>query len=222
MSRILITGSDSGLGAALVEELANDGHSIIPFDLGEGYDVRDPKPEQIPRTLDVLINNAGVNDIGPLEGFTEDRWDRVMDTNAKGIYMMTQACMPALEASNGTVVNIVSNASHMPMTHSLSYNASKGAAHIMTRQLAREFKGRVTVFGISPNKLAGTKMSKYIDDIVPEMRGWSPQQAKDYQLNNLLAGAETPPAMVADFLRFLLQDKEHHRYLSGCIIPYGV
>lgn len=224
MSTILITGSASGLGAALRQQLRSNGHNVYDYDHEDEDDVRRPfhLTPGAPVELDILINCAGVNDIGPLEDFTEDRWDRVMDTNAKGIYMMTRSLLPALLKSSGTVVNIVSNAAHMPMTHSLAYNASKAAAHIMTQQMAREFKGRLTVFGIAPNKLAGTKMSRYIDEVVPDMRGWSVQEAKDYQLKSLLAGAETPPGMVAEFLGHLLQDKEHHRYLSGCIIPYGV
>jgi len=225
MSNILITGGSSGLGLIISQMLRFTGHKVHNWDtkMVPPRDVCSPQSlASHPETLDVLINCAGVNDIGPLEDFTEDRWDRVMDTNVKGIYKMTRYFLPKLLEVNGTVVNIVSNASHMPMTHSLAYNASKGAAHIMTQQLAREFKGRLTVFGISPNKLEGTEMSNYIDDIVPEMRGWSVEEAKQYQLNNLLAGAETPPKFVAEFLCFLLQDKEHHRYLSGCVIPYGV
>jgi NAD(P)-dependent dehydrogenase (short-subunit alcohol dehydrogenase family) len=173
--------------------------------------------------LDVLINNAGVNLIDWLENFEEHQWDEVLDVNAKGIYMMTRALLPKLIESKGTVVNIVSNAAHMPMTCSLAYNASKGAAHIMTLQLARELtkKHGITVFGVAPNKMSGTGMSDSIDDQVVATRGWTKEYAQQYQLNGLLTGEETPPRAVADFIAFLLQDKEHHKYLTGCILPYG-
>jgi NAD(P)-dependent dehydrogenase (short-subunit alcohol dehydrogenase family) len=171
----------------------------------------------------ILINNAGVNEISWLEKLDEMEWDRVMDTNAKGIFLMTQALLPFLIQSQGTVLNIVSNAAHMPMTGSLAYNASKGAAHIMTRQLAHELtrKHAVTVFGIAPNKLCGTGMSQYIDSRVPEERGWTPEFAKEYQLKSLLCGEETDPERLAEFIGFLLSMKERHKYLSGCILPYG-
>jgi NAD(P)-dependent dehydrogenase (short-subunit alcohol dehydrogenase family) len=170
-----------------------------------------------------LINNAGINIINWLERFHEDDWDKVMDTNAKGIYLMSKACLPALKDSKGTIVNIVSNAAHMPMTCSLAYNASKGAAHIMTRQLARELtkKDGITVFGIAPNKLEGTRMSESIDKQVVDTRGWTPFEAHKYQLAGLVTGEETPPALVAEFVTFLLSSKERHKFLSGCIIPYG-
>jgi NAD(P)-dependent dehydrogenase (short-subunit alcohol dehydrogenase family) len=223
MSNILITGTGKGLGKAMKEELEKQGHSIIDYNLEDGNDVRTTKDLIMWENIDVLINNAGVNLIDWLENFEEDMWDKVMDTNAKGIYMMTKACLPSLIRRKGTVLNIVSNAAHMPMTCSLAYNASKGAAHIMTLQLARELtkKHGITVFGIAPNKLKGTGMSDAIDDQVVKTRGWTKEYAQQYQLNGLLTGEETPPQRLAEFVAFLLQSKEHHKYLTGCILPYG-
>ena len=223
MSNILITGTGKGLGKAMKEELEKQGHSIIDYNLEDGTDVRITKDLIMWENIDVLINNAGVNLIDWLEDFEEDMWDKVMDTNAKGIYMMTKACLPSLIRRKGTVLNIVSNAAHMPMTCSLAYNASKGAAHIMTLQLARELtkKHGITVFGIAPNKLKGTGMSDAIDDQVVKTRGWTKEYARQYQLNGLLTGEETPPQRLAEFVAFLLQSKEHHKYLTGCILPYG-
>lgn len=222
MSNILITGTGKGLGKAMKEELTNQGHLVHSYNLEDGFDIRKTNSIAFP-SIDILINNAGINLIDWLENFEEDMWDEVMDTNAKGIYMMTKACLPLLIKSKGTVLNIVSNAAHMPMTCSLAYNASKGAAHIMTLQLARELtkKYGITVFGIAPNKLSGTGMSESIDNQVVKTRGWTKEYAQNYQLNGLLTGKETPPEKVAEFVAFLLQSKEHHRYLSGCILPYG-
>jgi NAD(P)-dependent dehydrogenase (short-subunit alcohol dehydrogenase family) len=223
VSNILITGTGKGLGKAMKEELEKQGHSIIDYNLEDGNDVRTTKDLIMWENIDVLINNAGVNLIDWLENFEEDMWDKVMDTNAKGIYMMTKACLPSLIRRKGTILNIVSNAAHMPMTCSLAYNASKGAAHIMTLQLARELtkKHGITVFGIAPNKLKGTGMSDAIDDQVVKTRGWTKEYAQQYQLNGLLTGEETPPQRLAEFVAFLLQSKEHHKYLTGCILPYG-
>lgn len=225
MSRILVTGACSGLGLAIYDALCLQGHHVIQYDRGLGHDVRKPQPEFFEKIgkLDVLINNAGVNHIDWLEKFEESKWDEVMDTNAKGIYMMSKACLPMLIESQGTIVNIVSNAAHMPMTCSLAYNASKGAAHIMTLQLARELtkKYGITVFGIAPNKLCGTGMSASIDRQVVETRGWTLDQAVNYQLNGLLTREETPARLVAEFLAFLLQERTRHKFLTGCVIPYG-
>lgn len=223
MSTILVTGSGAGLGKAIADALRGDGHEVFDYDRKLGDDVRNPPEHFRLEALDVLINCAGINKTAWLESLPEDQWDEVMGINAKGIFKMTQWALPALIRSQGTVLNIVSNASHMPMTTSLAYNASKGAAHIMTLQMARELskKHGITVFGISPNKLKGTEMSKDIEDQVVALRGWTPEYAQQYQLNALLAGEETDPAALADFVRYLLQDKAHHKYLTGCILPYG-
>lgn len=221
--KVLVTGSSNGLGRALVNELFNCGHQVFTYDLENGQDVRKPDIGYL-QELDVLINNAGVNRINWLESVTEEDWDTVMDTNAKGIFMMTQACLPMLITSKGTVVNIVSNAAHVPMTCSAAYNASKGAAHILTQQLARELTKRhgITVFGVAPNRMAGTEMSHAIDKQVVATRGWGHRTARKYQLQSLLVGEETQPDLVAEFIGWLLSKKLRHKFLSGCVLPYGV
>ena len=231
MSKILVTGSSSGLGAALVWALKLDGHEILTFDMAHGDDVRDPKARldevyglsESAGELDYLINCAGVNLIGWIPEFTLYDWDTVMDTNAKGVFAMTQALLPALRRSphGGTVLNIVSNAAHMPMRCSTAYNASKAAALAVTKQMARELSPTTTVFSVSPNKLAGTAMSDSIDEQVVRTRGWTRQEAHDYQVNSMLTKMETPVHLVAEFITYLLSSKENHQHLSGCDMPYG-
>jgi meso-butanediol dehydrogenase/(S,S)-butanediol dehydrogenase/diacetyl reductase len=222
MSTILVTGASSGLGKAIAFELARQNHLVINYSMDEGFDVRTPNLPPLPE-LDVLINCAGINLINWCEDVSSVEWDRVMDTNVKGMFMMTQACLPLLKESRGTVLNIVSNAAHMPMTCSAAYNASKGAALILTKQLARELtkKYGITVFSVSPNKLRDTAMSRSIDEQVVRTRGWTAEYAHQYQLNGLLTGEETPPSAVAEFIAFLLSSKARHKFLSGCDIPYG-
>lgn len=245
MKHIVITGAASGLGAAIVSALSTlrpespgDVIALHQVDHAYGHDVRVPQgsmnapacydgPKIVPvpalECCDVLINCAGINRIAWFEDVDNELWEQTLSTNAMALWKMTKHYLPALTAARGTVLNIVSNASHMPMRCSLAYNASKGAAHIMTLQMARELYNRhdVTVFGISPNKLAGTKMSADIDRQVCATRGWTPEQARDYQLSGLATGEETDPEILAEFIAFLVSSKERHRYLHGCIIPYG-
>lgn len=217
----VVTGADSGLGLAISHELTARGYLVANYDISRGLDVRSPRLDVMPPVCHVLVNCAGINRIAWLPDVKEKDWDDVMDTNAKGIFLMTQELLPRLRAVKGTVLNIVSNAAHMPMRCSAAYNASKGAALILTKQLARELAPDITVFSVSPNKLAGTGMSDSIDEQVMRTRGWTREKAHEYQLAGLLTGEETPVAAVAEFIGFLLQDKEHHKYLAGCDIPYG-
>ena len=241
--RAVITGTTSGLGAELARQLLAIGAEVWGLNERHAEDVTHPYglfhcinrcditkaddvklfTKLIPEPVDVLINNAGVNEINYIEELEEKEWDMVMDTNAKGIYLVTKAILPKLTKGHGTIINIVSNAAHIPMTASLAYNASKGAAHIMTLQMARELTKRhgITVFGVAPNKMAGTEMSAYIERRVQKVRGWTAEQAKAYQLAALPAGEETDPRCVAEFIVWLLGDKRRHKYLTGTVIPYG-
>ncbi len=234
---VVITGGSSGLGAAIIDAMKyfnsvcpNHCFKIIDCSLDNGTDITDEVDVGLAlgevlteyEKIDILINCAGVNHIEFIPKLNEGDWDRVMDTNAKGIFLMAKHCVDHMKG--GTILNIVSNASHMPMTSSLAYNASKGAAEIMTKQMSRELikTHGITVFGISPNKLSGTGMTEYIDNKVCELRGWTPEAAHAYQLASLPAGEETDPKTLAEFIVFLLSEKQRHKYLAGCIIPYGL
>jgi NAD(P)-dependent dehydrogenase (short-subunit alcohol dehydrogenase family) len=226
----IVTGHTSGLGKAITKELEGYGFGVIGWSLESGVDVSD---EQSVRSavqgvfppIDLLVNCAGVNYINWHEDTPIEEWDRLMDTNARAPWLIAKELIKANGfMRSATILNIVSNASHMPMTNSAAYNASKGAAHILTQQMARELikTQNITVFGVSPNKLKGTGMSEYIDGRVCDLRGWTPQEAADYQLKSLATGEETDPALVAEFIGFLLSTKSRHKFLNGCIIPYGV
>lgn len=230
MPTAIVTGHTSGLGKSIAEQLKDaHGFEVIGWSLDSGVDVTDEQSvrkaalELFP-PVDVLVNCAGVNYINWHEDTPIEEWDRLQNTNARSMWLTAKELIRA-EAFHapGTVVNIVSNASHMPMTNSAAYNASKGAAHILTLQMARELKktNDLTVFGVSPNKLSGTGMSRYIGERVCELRGWTPEEAEAYQLNSLPAGEETDPDTCAEFICFLLSERQRHKYLAGCILPYG-
>jgi NAD(P)-dependent dehydrogenase (short-subunit alcohol dehydrogenase family) len=222
---ILVTGSSSGLGKAIFEKLTEDGHNTIPFDIVDGCDVTMPTESDVVLnldSLDVLINCAGINLNQWFEQVDIISFDKLMMTNAYSIVEMTQAFLDELKESKGTVINIVSNAAHIPMTSSLAYNASKAAALMITKQMAHELtpKYGITVFSISPNKLSGTNMSKEIEANVCKIRGWTPEFAAEYQKKSLMHGLETPTSAVADLISNLISTG-NMKFMSGCDIPVG-
>jgi NAD(P)-dependent dehydrogenase (short-subunit alcohol dehydrogenase family) len=93
---------------------------------------------------------------------------------------------------------------------------------MLTKVMARELTSKgVTVFSISPNRLAGTGMSKTVDTYVKNLRGFTEEEMVLSQKTYLTTGFETPPHVVADFIKYLLKKKENHFYLAGCDIQYG-
>lgn len=175
--------------------------------------------------LDVLVNCAGVNLIDWLPHLEEADVERLYRVNTFSVLYMTQAMLPLLQSSpgGGTVLNVVSNAYRMPMTHSWIYNGTKGAAAIATRQMARELEKThgICVFGICPNKMSETQMSEYIEGRVCEMRGWTKEEAAKYQAQALVPGFETKTEWIAELLAWLLIKPRRHKYLSGCLLETG-
>lgn len=234
--KIVITGASSGLGLEYARELIKAGNEVCNIDIQKPKeeldytfyrcDVRNKKVmEELANeigSIDILINNAGINHLDYLENLKEEDMRKVIETNVMGYYNVTKAFLPELIKSKGTIVNTVSRSATQPMTASLAYNTSKGAQLIMTKQMARELtkEHEITVFSISPNRLKGTGMTKYIDETVPEVRGWTKEYAEKYQKKNTLVKEETDPNILAKRLVDFLKDK--HNYLSGCDLHFGI
>jgi NAD(P)-dependent dehydrogenase (short-subunit alcohol dehydrogenase family) len=107
--------------------------------------------------LDILINNAGVSWGAPLDDFPESGWDKVMDTNVKGVFFLTQKLLPLLRASGTSedparVVNVGSiDGIKNPVFETFSYGPSKAALHHLTRGLALHLsRQNIIVNAIAP------------------------------------------------------------------------
>ncbi len=107
--------------------------------------------------LDILVNNAGVSWGASLEEFPEIGWDKVMDTNVKGVFFTIQQMLPLLEAAAtdddpARVVNIGSiDGIRTPVFETFSYGPSKAAVHALTKQMASHLvKRNIIVNAIAP------------------------------------------------------------------------
>lgn len=228
MKTAIVTGASSGLGLEIAQAI-KPYYTVLNWSLETGVDVSDEqnvkmeaaRAKAMHHRIDVVVNCAGKNHINFIPETLGVAWDDVLNSNAKSIFLMAKHCLPFM--TNGTICNIISNASHVPMTASIAYNASKGAAAIMTRQMARELwrTHRVTVFGVSPNMLEGTGMTRKTEIEVPAVRGWTLKEAWEKDQAALLLGVKTPPSAVAEFIGWLLSSKERHMYLAGSILEYG-
>ncbi len=240
MKTAIVTGAYGGLGRLIVDQLeAADytvhrwdaaynekhfsGRSTTKVDVADWFSVHEASYCGGLKKIDLLVNCAGYNKLEPIPTLMADAFDKHMAVNARGIFTCTQALLSKL-ADGGTVCNIISNASHMPMRMSLAYNASKAAAARITRQMARELwdTHRITVFGVSPNRLAGTPMSDDVDRQVAKVRDWWPSEVRRKQIEAMAIGEETDPAVLAEFIGFILSSKQRHKYLHGSILEYGI
>ena len=116
--------------------------------------------------IDVLINNAGVVDSGPIESFSEQSWDRIFDVNTKGIFLMSKAGVPELKNSdNACIINTASIAGKSGYANMSAYCGSKFAAIGITQSLASELAPEgIRVNAICPG-MVGTAM--WLDHLLP-------------------------------------------------------
>lgn len=103
-------------------------------------------------SIDILVNCAGILDLSSVEETTEEMWDSVLDVNLKGVFFITQKCLPYLKSgTDPRVINIASNAGRMGgYANGMSYTASKGGMISLTYGLAR----KLAPFGITVNCVA--------------------------------------------------------------------
>ena len=144
--------------ARLMENFGGECISL-PADLSnmEGITAFSDAFKEREQRLDVLINNAGVAWGAPLEEFPEAGWDKVMDTNVKGPFFLSQQLLPLLEAAAtfdepARIVNVGSiDGIKTPVFDNFSYGPSKAAIHQLTRVLAAHLiKRNIIVNGIAP------------------------------------------------------------------------
>jgi 3-oxoacyl-[acyl-carrier protein] reductase len=103
--------------------------------------------------LDALVNNAGVSVFGKAAGWDAldaQAFQRIMGVNALGTFQMVRACVPALKAARGNIVNVSSVAGALGIGSSIPYIASKGAVNAMTLHLARELAPDIRVNAVCP------------------------------------------------------------------------
>jgi NAD(P)-dependent dehydrogenase (short-subunit alcohol dehydrogenase family) len=106
--------------------------------------------------LDVLVNNAGISGRGRVEDTAVEEWDRVMDVNAKGVFLGTKVAIPAMrQGGGGSIINISSQLGLVGTDHSSpQYQASKGAVRLLTKATAIQYaKERIRANSVHPGPI---------------------------------------------------------------------
>ncbi|QDK81127.1 SDR family oxidoreductase [Spirosoma sp. KCTC 42546] len=158
----IVTGAARGIGLATTKLFLNDHWRVamVDYDAAELQKASEELPGTLPiycdvstpimvqemvsnvldtfGRIDALINNAGVAIFQPLEKTDFDAWRTIMATNLDGVFLCTQAVIPALKESRGCVVNIASISALRASTLRVAYGTSKAAVVHLTKQLAVE------------------------------------------------------------------------------------
>jgi NAD(P)-dependent dehydrogenase (short-subunit alcohol dehydrogenase family) len=172
MNTVLVTGCSSGFGLDTASYFLDHGWTVIAT-------MRTPREDLLPPSdhlrilpldvtdagsiaravdaagpIDVLVNNAGVGMVSPLEGVSMDKIRELIETNTLGTIAMTQAVLPQMrEQGSGVIVNVTSGVTFQPLPLMSIYTASKAAVNAFTESVALELEPlgvRVVIPGRAP------------------------------------------------------------------------
>jgi 3-oxoacyl-[acyl-carrier protein] reductase len=203
----VVTGASKGIGASIAEHLAAEGASVvvnysssksgadavvkrITEKGGKAVSVQADvsKPADITRLfgetkraygkLDILVNNAGVYEFGPLESVTAEHFHKQFDLNVLGLLLTTQEAIKLIGADGGSVINISSIVSPMPVENGSVYSATKAAVDAITIALSKELgprkirvnsinPGLVITEGLQASGLAESEFRKTVESQTP-------------------------------------------------------
>ena len=206
----IVTGGASGIGRAIAALFAEEGAQVVVGDINEDAltaAARDPSfvdagvvctvadvrrlddakllvETAISRHggLDVLVCNAGITSVMPIERLEEDEWDRVLATNVRGMYTMVKAAVPAMkERGGGSIITLGSEMGIVAVPESPAYNASKGAVIMFTKAIALDLiRYRIRVNALCPGITRTPLLQAEVDNSVDpartarEQAAWAP------------------------------------------------
>lgn len=225
---IVVTGSASGIGQATALSCAKDGASVAVVDLNQegvnrtvetiqksggiakGFCVDVQQEDQVRRLFDQigqtfdhvngLIHAAGILDgaLVPIDEFEETTWDRVIDINLKGSFLISKHAVPLLEKNgHGVLILIASGAGVIGGSSSIAYGSSKGGVHGLSLTLAAQLASRnIRVHGVCPGNIETPLKMRVVE--AQAKKAGRPVDQMSTNLGN--------PEGVAKLLTFLVSD----------------
>lgn len=224
----IITGSGGAIGAAMVTAFREAGYFVVGvdrhaspeadasvlLDLAQLATAEDDGARILEavgeRPLQVLVNNAAVQVLGPVEGLSVADFRATLDVNVTAAYALVQLCLERLAAAEGSVINVASIHARLTTPGFAAYATSKGALETLTRALAVELGARVRVNAISPAAIDTPMLHAGLGDAPDGLRGLAACHP---------VGRIGTPAEVAQLALFIAGDGAP--FLNGAVVDLG-
>jgi len=245
---VLITGGASGIGLASAEACAREGARVVITDIngaegtvqaqrlaGAGLDVvfvrqdvtneddwRRVIDETVQRhgQLDVLVNNAGIAVITPLEQETLEGWRRTQAINVEGVFLGSREAVRVMKGRGGSIVNLSSIEGLVGDPLLPAYNASKGAVRIFTKSTAlycAQQGYNIRVNSIHPGYVGTPLMVNALGSLPPEQAAALQQDL----MTRIPLGRTAEPREIAHAIVFLASDEASYMTGSELVIDGG-
>ena len=239
---VIITGGGSGIGESIARTFSEQGAKVHVLDINidaanqtaegiinQGFlaeahkcDVSDYKKvskivNQISETssIDILINNAGIANVGNIEACSEKDLDRLYKINIKGVYNCSKICIPLMKnKSGGVILNMASIASTVGISDRFAYSMTKGAVLTMTYSIAKDYiNDNIRCNSISPARVH----TPFVDGFIKKNYPGKEEQMFENLSKSQPIGRMGKPQEIADLALYLSSDEA--RFITGSNFP---
>lgn len=244
MKRVFLTGASSGIGRAIAEQLTREGHQVwgtsrdparlpalpnlhpVTLDLADARSISAAfaNAERDAGAFDVLINNAGGGHFGPAELMEQDALRADFQVLVFGHIQLIQLALPAMrERGHGTIVNVTSLASRLPVPFMAAYNSAKAAMAVVTMSLQLELANSgVRVIDLQPADIR-THFNEAVAKFGIDAPAYAEQLAKAWTVTDRNMQNAPPPELVARRIsELLIADDPPPRKTVGDAFQSGV
>jgi len=231
----IITGGGTGIGLASAELFAREGAQVVLFgrrpepleaaarkigaaassvsgDITQKEDVERLVEHTVQKhgRIDILLNNAGTFEGGPLHEMEDDHWDRVLDINLRGVFLLTRKVLKQMvEQKSGSLVHISSILGLVAVPQTGPYNVSKGALNQLSRSIAVEYGP----LGIRSNAICPGMVET---DMTDELRQ-NAELMEEWKKYYYPMGRFAKPEEVAQACLFFASDASS--FITGTLLP---
>ncbi|MEO8403245.1 MAG: SDR family oxidoreductase [Chitinophagaceae bacterium] len=236
---VIITGGGSGIGRAASLAFAKQGALVHIVELREeqanavvkeieaaggkakAYTCDVSDQQQVAKVfaeigkINVLVNNAGISNIGKADTTSEKDFEKIFTVNVKGVYNCLHIAIPAMKSNGGGVIlNMCSVAALSGIAERFAYSMSKGATYAMTMSVAKDYlKENIRCNSVSPGRVH----TPFVDDFLKKNYPGKEKEMFDALAKTQPIGRMGTPEEVAGLIVYLCSDEA--AFITGCDYP---